>query len=282
MVTQKTKLKNYFDFINCCSPTFPYLTEKAYIKIVNLKSEYEQCGVIRKGEFVELINHSKHNVKALIDTNDLEQGDIIFHTHVGENINPVFSNRDILTSKRSGIPSLLFHTTFKEFDYYDPQIPHPYPLKLKKTTNLIEQDFIKLPYQYIRSDCYSYCRDVAQAIYNKKLPDIYNKIQSLSTMKYFFRHPEQLGFYRVLKPKIGCFALMQLSPSIPYHMGIITDISKEGDITMLHQLSEDATSDYRSLNDLKDNLIGIYDISQPGELPYFPPVKDPDDIKSFF
>jgi len=258
----------YSDLIKPSSPFFPLLTENSYKKIINIKAEKEVCGVIKNGEFFELINYSRQHEKALIDMDDISDGDILFHTHASENSSPVFSKRDILTGKRNKIPLLLYHPVFKKFDFWSPYIPHPYPLKLKNL-NIIKEDYLNLPYQWIRSDCYSFCRDVAKGIYNLDLPDIYNRNQSIATVKYFFRNPEKLGFKRTTIFKEGCFVLMQLSADIPYHMGIITKVFDQHNALVMHQLGETTASTTINIRGIVDNIVNIY--AHMNNDIYFPP-----------
>lgn len=237
---------------------FPNLNQEAYQEITQICSEREICGVIRDGTFIRLNNYSKHFETALIDMSDLRAGDILFHTHASENSSPVFSKRDILTGKRNNLPLLLYHPTFKQFDFWTPDIPHPYPLRLKQQEIQVS-DYLNLPYQWVRSDCYSFSKDVARGLFSKGLPEIYNKHQTPSSLKYFFLHPEKLGFKRLCNFREGCFVLLKMSVNIPFHMGIVINVYENNNVMMLHQVGDGISSSLKNLKDLMGNVVGIYD-----------------------
>lgn len=263
--------QSYEKFRSSCSPHFPYLDEKSYYEITNIQSNSEVCGVIRDGTFIKLYNYSKHFESAIIDMDELKPLDILFHTHASENSSPRFSKRDILTGIRSKMPLLLYHPTFGKFDYWNPEIPHPYPLKLKKA-NIILDDYLNLPYQWVRSDCYTFCKDVAAGIYRKFLPDIYARQQSTATLKFFFMNPQKLGFKRIFNFREGCFVLMRVSVNIPFHMGIIVSVYEDNNVMMMHQIGDGTNSALINLHDLMGNIVGIYDFDKDKDAPiYFVP-----------
>lgn len=259
-----TNVPDYITFRLSVSPFFPLLSENAYKEITSIRSNREVCGVIRDQEFIRLKNYSNHFEVGLIDQAEIKERDILFHTHASENSDPKFSKRDILTGIKNKIPLLLYHPVFNQFDFWSPDIPHPYPLKLSKKSLEID-DFRNLPYQWIRSDCYTFCRDVSQALFKKTLPNIYTRQQTIASLKYFFLNPHKLGFYKLSNFREGCFVLLKISPNIPFHMGIITKVYENGNIMMLHQIGDNITSDLINLRELMGNIIGIYDYNEKFE-----------------
>jgi hypothetical protein len=213
----------------------------------------ESAFIIRNGELLCSKNYSKNPNNVLINSDSVLDDDIVGHTHYTDSQAGRFSFKDIITAKRRGCKILLYHTQTKEFDYFDPDFPHPYPLELNKKNPTIK-DFLGLRYEPIRCDCYSYTRDVALAIYGLKLPNLFKTNIRYETLKRSFLNPEEIGFKKTYEIKAGNFVLMNFSKSIPFHMGILI-----GDGAILHALSETHPTGLLHIEYYKKNILGVYE-----------------------
>lgn len=222
-------------------------------KIFEFPDDKEYPFVIRKSRVFSLWNYSDNPNNVLIDKSSILSGDIVGHTHYLDSQAARFSVRDIITAKRFGHKILLYHTKTREFDYYDPNYSHPYPLLVNKN-ELSIKDFLGLRYEPIRCDCYSYTRDVAKAIYGLDLPNLFKQTTKYIDLKKIFTHPEKIGFKRVFNFSPGNFVLMNLSIETPFHMGILI-----GENTILHSLSEKHPTGILNLEGFKKNILGIYE-----------------------
>jgi hypothetical protein len=234
-----------------------YLTDLINLKtlkqLVNIPKDKEYPFTISDGQLFLNKNYSKNPDSVLIDSTSITDNDIVGHTHYLDTQPGRFSLRDILTAKKHGNKILLYHTETQEFDYFDPNFPHPYPLSVDNKKLTIKQ-FLGLRYEPVRCDCYSFTRDVAKAIYSLDLPDIFKENIKYTNLKKIFLCPEQLGFKRVFDFKPGNFVLMNLSVDIPFHMGILI-----GERMILHSLSEKYPTGLLNLDGLKKNILGVYE-----------------------
>jgi hypothetical protein len=230
------------------------LADERILKSLNkLPKDRESPFIIRGGELLFNINYSKNPDNVLIDSGLVIDGDIVGHTHYLDSQAGRFSLKDIITAKKKGCKILLYHVKTKEFDYYDPEFPHPYPLILDKEQPTIKS-FLQLRYEPIRCDCYSYARDVAMAIYGLKLPDLFKTNMKYLELKKIFTEPEKIGFRKTFNFKPGNFVLMNLSVDIPFHMGILIDEN-----VMLHALSEKHPTGLLNIEHHKKNILGVYE-----------------------
>lgn len=222
-------------------------------QLSKLPDDKEIAFIVRDGDLLFNKNYSLNPDNILIDSSLIVDGDIVGHTHYSDMQEGRFSLKDIITAKKKGCKILLYHTRTKEFDYYDPNYPHPYPLTLHKEVPTIKS-FLQLRYQPIRCDCYSFARDVAWAIYGLKLPDLFKTNVKYMDFKKIFTEPETIGFKKIFDFKPGNFVLMNLSIDIPFHMGILI-----GDGVMLHSLSEKHSTGTLALEHYKKNILGVYE-----------------------
>jgi hypothetical protein len=209
--------------------------------IQSLPSDKEYAGIIRDGVFIRYdetkLRQGKDSI--VIDTDFIRPKDILVHTHNKDTMPSIFTDADIMAAKSLDVSILLYHSVFHVWDFYDPFFSYPYPFKLHRAKNVKEidwQDFLNIPYSPVRSDCYSFVRDISFTFFNRELPDLH-KQGSIKSIYRHFRRPDKLGFTRRrinkvngLKP--GDLLLMMMSPEIPYHIGIVGN-----DMHVYHQLS---------------------------------------------
>jgi hypothetical protein len=192
---------------------------------------------------------STHSVK--LDTSLLQIGDIILHTHVKDTQPGNLTHRDICTAKIIKHPVLLWHTEFKTFDYYDLNYPHPYPLQLNK--EITPNDYVGIAYSPIRSDCYSFIRDVSYGLFDRVIPDIYENNVNVKKAIESFWNIESLGFTTVDTISNGTFLHMFISPQIPHHVAIVIDAEKK---IALHQFENKSELFYYTGYD--NNIVNYY------------------------
>ncbi len=84
---------------------------------------------------------------------------IIYHTHHGEGVPARLSDRDVIASKALKIPYLLYHSTFNQWDYFDPSDINPYPLINNNYTPDKVEFYLNYPWAFERSDCYALFRN---------------------------------------------------------------------------------------------------------------------------
>lgn len=235
------------------------VSQDALSKIRSLPDDKEYAALIRGGQYVEVPNLSANNDTIKIDTSVLQPGDIIFHTHYDDSHNGWFSPTDLASSLLLGYPVLLYHTRFRVWDYYDPKFPHPKPLDVR-TPVLVEESFLKLKYEPVRCDCYSFARDFREAIYHLPMKDIYSENQDPAYWYPKFTDVESLGFKKTKKTlsdvQPGDVLLLRISPNMPFHVAIATSKTRG-----IHQLSKH--SEYCYLPEFSNHLIGIYDYVEP-------------------
>jgi hypothetical protein len=225
--------------------------------IRRIPNDREYVGVIRERSFTEIENLSIDKDKITIDTSELMPGDIIFHTHYSDAQPGYFSDTDIRTSLLLGYPILLYHSTLRLWDYYDPKYPHPDPLNLQDV--LWEDSYSRLKYRPVRCDCYSFARNFRQGVFGLPMKDLYSENPEPAYWYPKFADVESLGFVKQEKSiqdiKAGDILLVNVSPTMPYHV-IIATTNTRG----MHQLNRH--SSYCYIPDFESNLLGIYDFQE--------------------
>ena len=230
------------------------ISRDAIEKIRSIPTDKEYVALIRDREYLEIDNFSNTADKIKIDTSVLQPGDIIFHTHFSDDQDGWLSEIDIKSAFLVGYPCLLYHTKFRVWDYFDPTFPHPRPLDVM-TPSLIADNFVKLKYESVRCDCYSFARNYREAIYGLKMKDIYTENCDPAYWYPKFADVEALGFLKIDKPitevSAGDILLVNVSVKMPYHLIVATS-----NVRGIHQLTKH--SEYCYLPEFESNLRGIY------------------------
>ncbi|NES83318.1 MAG: hypothetical protein F6K10_18975 [Moorea sp. SIO2B7] len=147
------------------------------------KPDEEVCGVIVNGKIIKL--HNLHSDKAnhyQIDISKLTTiPDAVYHSHCHDHQSSHFSIDDIESCKSipEKIPFVLYHTSFKEWDLYDPISPNPFPLTNNKDFKKLDA-YIGWRFLWGRSDCFALVKSYFQGILAIDIGD--------------FRRPEFDGF----------------------------------------------------------------------------------------
>lgn len=150
--------------------------QKQIIKdIANASADIEVCGIvawtIERGIYVEALKNVAENPTTdfEIASDDLAIfGEVtdhspyllaIWHTHPLESQPAQLSLWDIANSKASGIPYLLYHPVFGEWDYFDPRGHDPYPLRFNASSDPKTIGYyLGWRFEWNRCDCYTLVR----------------------------------------------------------------------------------------------------------------------------
>ena len=169
---------------------------------------------------------------------------VIWHTHNSDSIGSTLSNFDILNSKASKIPYLLYHTEFDEWDYYDPNCLNPYPLKPNIYPESDYRHYLSHLYSWDRWDCYSLFKNYYKGVLGIELKDFNrggNESVILSShWDKFTLNFESQGFRKLdydEPVKIHDVALMCLVGNQIHHAAIMIS-----DNTAIHCLGEESIS----------------------------------------
>lgn len=118
----------------------------------------EICGICLTGKrFIQTQNIAPNpRERFMIDRSIFEQYSeetiAIFHTHIASDVGAMLSVSDIETSRALRVPYLLYHPMYREWDYFDPQAIHPYPLEASGSPSDLEY-YTLWRFDYARSDC---------------------------------------------------------------------------------------------------------------------------------
>lgn len=143
------------------------------------KKNKEACGIITK-DFKFIFCENQHNDPenyfafnpALVTKLTVDDIGIIVHSHIKDWSPAYLSFQDLEASRGYGLcpekyPYLLYHTIFKEWDYYDSLLANPYPLspyapkpcKLSISDDPTKWEFyVGLPFVWGRTDCFGLIR----------------------------------------------------------------------------------------------------------------------------
>lgn len=152
----------------CCLTIAEQSRNAPIVEVDGRSVQREICGVITLGddgqtwEPIELINHSP-------DPLFFEMGEdfepwrdraiAIYHSHHGYEISGELSDIDIANSSECGIPYMSYHTDFDQWDYFDPNGLHPFPLELDPALSKFDPKYYApWRFRYGRSDCWRVVR----------------------------------------------------------------------------------------------------------------------------
>lgn len=183
----------------------------------------------------------------------------IFHTHHDEQQTPTLSWLDILLAHSIELPICVYHTKYKIWDFYNPEIPHPYPLRLHEKSALGAEWFTGWQYAPGRADCYSLVYYYYRLNFNIHLPiptrtdaDYGERAESWNRL---FTESEMHGFTpRHGKPKSGDVIMMRLAASKhPNHLAVYCN-----DEYLLHNLGGKRKSELINIDSVRNAICGVY------------------------
>ena len=138
----------------------------------------EACGLVLKtGNVVQCFNESENKADGFAISPGkygIEKSAIaaVWHSHWRDSDPAYLSFGDLEASRGFGMspdrfPYLLYHTTFDEWDYYDPSLPNPFPFSpfAPRPSKYAESEdssdwrfYIGMPFVWGRSDCFGLIR----------------------------------------------------------------------------------------------------------------------------
>ncbi|MEM7578262.1 MAG: NlpC/P60 family protein [Cyanobacteria bacterium P01_A01_bin.80] len=186
----------------------------------------------------------------------------LFHTHCNDKQDWRLSYQDIVLSRNLGIPIICYHSTFKLWDFYSPNIPHPYPLRIdnKNQTPLDDDWFLDWEYQPGRADCYSIIEYFYKGRFEIQLPELLRTEKDFNERNIFwdrFQAESKANGFTLCRdrPQIGDVVLFNVDNKKPNHCGLIIDeVSKN----ILHLLGGKRKSEIKSITLFKNMISGVY------------------------
>jgi len=97
-------------------------------------------------------------VESILDSNEDANIKAVYHSHWSDTQPSILGAIDITNSKASKTAYLLHHTGFNEWDGFDPNNLYPFPMNPSKHKPSDIDYYLKWPFIYNRSDCYSLFR----------------------------------------------------------------------------------------------------------------------------
>jgi len=97
-------------------------------------------------------------VESILSKNQDATIKAVYHSHWSDNQSSTLGSIDITNSKASKTAYLLYHTGFDEWDGFDPNNLYPFPMVPNQYEVTDINYYLKWPFIYNRSDCYSLFR----------------------------------------------------------------------------------------------------------------------------
>jgi proteasome lid subunit RPN8/RPN11 len=241
------------------------------VRFSKLNIDIEYCGIVRriKGELIaELCPNSHEDAESnfRIDSKFFkkylkdESLYAIWHTHYKESSESLLSSRDMSACKSLGVPYILYHKKFKEWDFYDPKCyEDPYPLFFEPNYNKLEY-YKNFKFAVDRLDCYELVRVFFKGYLGIEIKD-YPRPESLKRIEIsgwdvFSKELPKRGFIEVYRqqPKKYDVVLMRSNKGTSSHVGVMV-----GDREILHIEGEDFLSDIVIYGtELKERTVKIF------------------------
>ena len=136
--------------------------------IIPVDNMIEGSGIEQEGELLDRTTGILIDEGLIIEYED--ELAAIYHSHHSDTQDGYLSFTDIAQSRFHQIPYLLYHTTFKTWDYFDPNYYHPAPLL--ENGNPKKLDYYKgWNFVYGRSDCSMLLRSYFHYMKGIDIPD---------------------------------------------------------------------------------------------------------------
>lgn len=220
-----------------------------------LKPKEEVCGVIlTDGTVMPLPNeHPTPETDFQLPANAIpkygEYLAAVFHSHWEESSPALLTPADVVNARATGVTSIVYHTTFDQWDLFDPNGLHPWPLKQKHMDPKQLKFYLGWPWEWGRSDCLTLFRAYYQGMLGITIQDFQRveseaKFLELLDSGQWNQYEEELpaqGMHKIYEgspPETFEFRqhdviLMQLQGRRPHHVGILTDVEK---MHLIHHL----------------------------------------------
>ena len=167
--------------------------------------------------------------EALLDPDDFilaeQQGEItaLYHSHCLDSQPAELSDLDVEAAKNHDIPVIVYHTKFDQWDYFDPNNDHPFPLKIRRGPRQL-QYYLDWKFVFNRSDCLSLFRSFYSNIFGVKIKDYPRPLTEKFPPEHWDDYAENFGnegFSKVEgQRKYGDVLLMSVFAREAHHVGI--------------------------------------------------------------
>jgi len=219
--------------------------------------EQEVCGVVINNKPYKCFNTAQNKEEAfVIDPGEIDKltesyGEIqlVYHTHWKDSQSGYLSPPDICNAKSNKLAYCLYHSEFNCWDFFDPSnIVNPFPLFSKNSYSPKEIDYyLKWPFVYNRSDCFSLLRAYYKGMLDITLPDFPRGVSLEETTdpswKLLDDNFHKANFYKLNDDELlknNDVVVMNLNGTQSHHVAIIVDASKK---IGLHNLGGDRVSE---------------------------------------
>ncbi len=191
------------------------------------------------------------------EINSIGEIKCLFHTHISDEQPGHLSFDDIKGSKESGIPFLLWHKLFDEWDYYDPNHIHPYPLKPVSYWVTSPEYYTGWLYDWWRCDCYTIVRSYYRGVLDLELKDFERRPDEKVLEPSWNRFQENFknrGFIKVRDLQLHDLILFNIYGNANgHHIGVYI-----GDNEFLHILKPKTVSKIDNIEHFKNNIVGVW------------------------
>ena len=242
----------------------PVKIKQAIAAYANEYPTEEICGLILKdGGVISVLNALPDgdidDTESRTKRNDFEMpanilpyyGDsiaAIFHSHWRESSPALLTDIDIHAARAVGIPYILYHTEFDQWDLWDPNGLHPWPLFQKQTDPKRVEFYTGWTWKWARADCFTLLRSYYQGILNHTIGDFprcvthkeFEEKLRVGTWNEYEDHLGTLGISKVFEGttegypfQLHDVVLMRLQGKNPHHVGIIVQLQP---LQILHHL----------------------------------------------
>lgn len=217
--------------------------------------EQEVCGVVLDdGEVISLPNeHATPKTDFQLPLNTLpkysDRLQFVYHSHWEESSPALLTSADVINARATAVASVVYHTSFDQWDMFDPDWLHPWPLKQRHWDVKQLRFYLGWPWEWGRSDCLTLFR----AYYKGQLGIHIQDFQRVESEEKFLelletgqwnQYEEELpaqGMHKIYDgspPDTFKFhkhdvVLMQLQGRMPHHVGILVDVER---MQLLHHL----------------------------------------------
>lgn len=215
--------------------------------------EQEVCGVIVDDIPYRCTNAAENKHEAFViepEELDLIVGykDIqyVYHTHWQNTQSEYLSPPDICNAKANKIGYILYQSALQCWDFFDPRnLVNPFPLLINGSPKEVNY-YLKWPFVYNRSDCFSLLRAYYKGMLDITLPDFSRGFSLEETVSSSWDLIEQ-NFHKANFRKLDFdephrkndVIVMSLNNIQPHHVSIIIDDNNTG----LHNLGGERSSE---------------------------------------
>lgn len=173
----------------------------------------------------------------------------VYHSHWSEDSPALLTPADINNARATKVASIVYHTTFDQWDLFDPNGLHPWPLKQRHNDPGRLEFYLGWPWEWGRSDCLTLFRAYYAGMLGLHIDD-FDRVESEeefqkqlddASWNMYDENLGKQGLEKVFEGRVdGSFAfqkhdviLMQLQGRRPHHVGILVDADK---MEMIHHL----------------------------------------------